>query len=384
MVGNLSGITVLDLSTVGPGSRCTAVLRDLGARLVKVLAPAREKRIEPEWFAYGAHRHVRRVRLNVRHERGRDAFLRMARSADVIVESFRPGVARKLGIAYEDVRGVNEAIVYASLSGYGQEGPYAQWAGHDLNYLAVGGFLCLQGERVDGGPALPGATIADAAAGGWQAAIAICAALVQRARTGEGQHLDVSTVDGVLALASLNVDEHLATGAEPRAGATLLTGKYACYDVYRCRDGKWLSLGAIEPKFFVNLCSALALEHLVSLQYDDARQGEVRDALRTAFAARDRDEWVRELGPRDACVAPVLSIAEVARNEHFRARGAFGEVEHEGRGYEQVAPAIAGATRGAEPVRAVTFDATDTRALLSEAGLSDADVSSLIDEGIAE
>src|SRR3989442_14411693 len=149
-------------------------------------------------------------------------------------------------------------IVYGSLSGYGQDGPYAQWAGHDINYLAVGGFLATQGRRADGGPAFPGATIADAAGGGLQAALAIAAALVRRSAANEGSFLDVSTTDGVLYLMSLFVDEHLATGASVEPGSELLTGKYACYDVYQARDGGWLAVGAIEGTFFANLCKALA------------------------------------------------------------------------------------------------------------------------------
>lgn len=380
---NLSGVTVLDLSTVGPGSRCTAVLRDLGATVVKVLAPAREKRTEPPFFAYGAHRRMKRTRLDLRAPAGRDAFFRLASTADVVVESYRPGVAARLGIAYDDVHAANDAIVYASLSGYGQSGPYSRWAGHDLNYLGVGGFLATQGSRADGGPAIPGATIADGAGGGWQAALAICAALVRRAATGLGQYLDVSTTEGVLALASLNVDEYLATGAEPAPGTTLLTGRYACYDLYRCRDGKWVSVGAIEAKFFENLCRALGRQDLAGRQFDDQGQDEIRRVLGDAFSSRDRDEWVRQLAPMDTCVAPVLSIAEVANDEHLLARGSFAEAERGDR-FRQVGAVVAGSIRSEHPQPAVTFDATDTRELFLAAGLSDEEVTALLKDGVIE
>jgi alpha-methylacyl-CoA racemase len=380
---NLSGVTVLDLSTVGPGSRCTAVLRDLGAQVVKVLAPARAKRIDPPFFAYGAHRRMKRVRIDLRAAGGRDTFLKLAAAADVVVESYRPGVADRLGIGYDDCRKANDTIVYAALSGYGQDGPYAQWAGHDLNYLAVGGFLATQGTRADGGPAIPGATIADGAGGGWQAALAICAALYRRAGAGAGQFLDVSTVEGVLALSSLNVDEYLATGNAPAPGTTLLTGKYACYDLYACRDGRWVSVAAIEPQFFANLCRALGREDLADAQMDDARQGEIREAFQAAFARKDRDEWVPSLGPSDCCVAPVLSTDEVSRNEHLVARAAFSRATDPDAGeFTQVGPVIAGSARQEEPYRAVT--GSDTRGLLRDAGMPDDEIEALIREGVVE
>ena len=383
MTENLAGVTVLDLSTVGPGSRCTAVLRDLGATVVKVLAPARAKRIDPPFFAYGAHRRMKRVRIDLRAPGGRDAFLRLAGAADVVVESYRPGVADRLGIGYEDCRKANDAIVYAALSGYGQDGPYAQWAGHDLNYLAVGGFLATQGVSGDGGPAIPGATIADGAGGGWHAALAICAALVRRATDGAGQFLDVSTVEGVLALSSLNVDEYLATDHAPAAGTTLLTGKYACYDVYACADGRWLSVAAIEPQFFANLCRALGRGDLAEAQMDDARQDEIREAFRAAFATKDRDPWIRELAPADCCVAPVLSIEEVAQDEHLRARGAFSRATHPDAGeFAQVGPVIAGSERQDEPYASPT--GSDTRELLRETGLAAHEIDALIREGVVE
>lgn len=353
VAGQLDGVTVLDLSSVGPGSRCTALLADLGADVVKVARPRGRGGVEPPWFAYGAGRGTRVVRLDLKSDAGRSAYLRLAGGADVIVESYRPGVADRLGIGWEAVSTVNPAVVYAALTGYGQDGPYALWAGHDLNYLAVAGFLAMQEPAAGGGPALPGATVADSAGGGMQAVIAILAALLRRATTGEGQLLDVSATEGVLSLMSLHVDEYLATGDEPAPRSGLLTGRYACYDVYQASDGKWLAVGAIETTFFTNLCGALGCDELAAAQYDDARQDEVRSALQRAFSRRTRDEWVADLAARDTCVAPVQSIAEVAADPHLRIRGAFGCVEHADHGeVEQVAPVVAGARRQLEPYTA--------------------------------
>ena len=200
----LEGTSVLDFSTVGPAARCTRILADLGACVVKLGAPAKSGiQTEPAYYAYSGGRGTLRARLDLKQPQGVAVFLRMAARADVIVESFRPGVVARLGIGYADARAVNPRIVYCSTSGYGQDGPRARWAGHDLNYLAVGGYLACSGRRADGGPPLPGATIADSAAGGMHAAIAILAALLRRQRSGQGEYLDVAVADGVLSLMAL-------------------------------------------------------------------------------------------------------------------------------------------------------------------------------------
>ncbi len=381
----LEGVSVLDFSTVGPAARCTRILADYGAEVVKIGAPPRHGavQIEPPFFAYGGGRGMRRARLDLKAPAGKAAFLRLAARADVVVESFRPGVVRRLGIGYEDVRSVNPRIVYCSTSGYGQEGPAAGWAGHDLDYLAMGGFLACSGPRGDGGPPLPGATIADGAAGGMHAAIAILAALLRRARSDEGEHLDVAVADGVLSLMALAIDEHLATGAALGPGHDVLTGRYACYGVYRCRDGRWLAVAAIEPAFYQNLCRALGLEAWLSRQTDDGAQPELRAALERAFAARDRDEWVAKLAAADTCVAPVYGVAELVADPHFAARGAFVEARHPARGsFRQLGPVLAGAAPVAEPVALREAAATDTDALLGAAGYSSEELRALRSEGV--
>ena len=187
---------------------------------------------------------MRRVMLDLKSDAGRDAFLRLAATADVVVESFRPGVIDRLGIGYDALRAANPGIVLCSTTGFGQTGPRAAWAGHDINYLAVSGYLHCSGRDERGAPALAGATIADSAGGGLQAVAAICAALTARATTGEGAHLDVSIADGVLSLMSLAVDEYLAEGVEPGPRHGLLTGRYAWYDLYEASDRGWLAVGA--------------------------------------------------------------------------------------------------------------------------------------------
>lgn len=370
--GPLTGVVVLDLSSVGPAARCARILADYGAQVVKV-APTPDSGVaaaQPPYFAYGASRGMRRALVNLRTEGGRAAFLALASKADVILETFRPGVADRLGIGYQRVQEVNESVVYCSTSGYGQGGQRAGWAGHDVNYLAIGGFLAATVPRGDGGPPLPGASVADAAAGGMHAALAITTALTARARSGEGAYLDVSVAAGVVWLMSLSIDEQLAVGGEPGPGHDILSGRYACYDTYRAADGRWLAVGAIEQKFFANLCRALGCERWAAHQLDDAVQEEIRADFRQVFATKVRDQWVAELAHVDTCVAPVLAVSEVAGDPELDRAGAFIHAVHPVHGpMRQVGPVLAGAGRPTEPVPLPDPGLTDTEALLKEAGV---------------
>jgi len=385
--GHLAGCTVLDLASVGPAARASRILADYGATVVKV-GPTSQKggvQIRPPYYSYGAGRGMQRVRIDLKAERGKAAFLGLAGGADVVIESFRPGVAARMGVGYEDVRRANERIIYCSTSGYGQDGPHAHWAGHDINYLAVGGYLHCSGRRGDGGPALPGATVADSAAGGMQAVIAIMAALLRRTATGEGAYLDVSVADGVLQLMSLHIDRYLATGEEPGPGGDILTGRYAFYDVYEAGDGQWLAVGAIEPAFYRNLCNALGCERWIAHQMDEARQAEIRTDFRRAFATRSRDEWVAALAAKDTCVTPVNTIPQVVADESFEHRNAFAPAEHAKRGaFRNVGPVLAGADRNLPLHRVRDDDETDTDELLLAAGMSREEIAALRRDAIVE
>ena len=381
----LDGIRVLDFASVGPGARASRMLSDYGADVVK-LGPTPTHggvQIVPPYYAYSGHRLMRRALLDLKADDGREAFLALARDADVVLESFRPGVVDRLGIGYEEVRAVNERIIYCSTSGFGQTGPQSGRAGHDVNYLAVSGYLDCTGRRADGSPPLPGATVADIAAGGMHAAMAIMAALLRRERTGTGELLDVSIADGAFGLMSLYVDEYLATGREPGPGHYILTGRYACYDVYTCRDGRHLSVGAIEPTFWRNLCRELGLEQFAELQMDDDRQDEIRAALAAVFATADRDEWADRLGPADCCVAPVNTVAEAVDHPQYVARRLVVDAEHEVEGrFRQTGPVWAGTTVPDDPYPVRDTTATDTAALLAEAGYDDATIDELTTSGV--
>jgi len=388
--GPLAGVTVLDLASVGPAARCTRILADYGATVVKVGAvPGRgAEPIQPPFYAYSGSRYLQRTAIDLKDPDGRAAFLALVASADVVVESFRPGVVDRLGIGFSDLQAVNPRVILCSTTGYGQHGPHAAWAGHDINYLAVGGYLATTEPRADGGPPVSGATIADAAGGGLQAALAVMAALIGRGEDGPGTHLDVSIADGVLWMTSLAVDEYLATGAPVGPGQNIITGRYACYDAYRAADGGWLAVGAIEPKFFANLCRLLGCEQWTAFQLDDDAQDAIRADFRAAFAARGRDEWAAVLAGADTCVTPVLSAEELVDDEQFAARHAVVEAQTapvDGSAptrFRQVGPVLAGMVPTDGPVLAGDPTRSDTEHLLHAAGLSPASVTELREKGV--
>ncbi len=386
-MGFLGGFRVLDLASVGPAARASRILADYGMEVIKV-APVSgkgQKQTEPVYHAYGAGRGTRRIRVDLESADGKQTVCRLARAADVLIESFRPGVAARVGVGYEQIRAHNPRIVYCSTSGYGQDGPCAQWAGHDINYLAMGGFLATSGRDAAGRPAIPGATVADGAGGGMHAALAIVAALVNRLRRDEGACLDVAITDGVLNLMSLYIDEYLATGIDTGPGSALLTGKYACYGVYATRDGKAVAVGAIETRFFANLCRLLGLEQLAAAQYDDARQDELKAALAATFLTRTRDEWSALLAGENTCVTPVLGVPEVVANAQFAARNTFVEAIHPVHGaFRQLGPVLAGNSRACAPHRVAPAGATDTDAVLAEAGFEAAEIARLRGAGVVE
>ncbi|MEZ5239117.1 MAG: CaiB/BaiF CoA-transferase family protein [Microthrixaceae bacterium] len=397
MIAALEGVRVLDLATVGPAARASRILADYGASVTKVGAVPRAGgvQITPPYYAYSGNRCMTRALFDLKDEAGRGAFLALVAGADVVIESFRPGVVDRLEIGYGDLREVNPSVILCSTSGYGQSGPRRDWAGHDVNYLATSGFLDCSGRTGDGRPALPGATVADIAAGGMQAAMAIMAALLRRERVGNttggpgesaqatGEHLDVSIADGAFTMMSLYVDEYLATGTEPGPGHYILTGRYACYDTYRCADGRFVSVGAIEPRFWANLCELVGLPQYADVQTDDSRQDEIRAALAEVFATEPRDHWVELLGPADTCVAPVNTVAEAVEDPQTRARDLVVDAVSATDGaFRQCAPGWAGTVTPEAPYEVRETTVTDTAVLLADAGMDDSAVEELMQRGV--
>jgi crotonobetainyl-CoA:carnitine CoA-transferase CaiB-like acyl-CoA transferase len=310
------------------GPFATQILADLGADVIKVEDTTGGDYIRwtpPLHGEYSAlyhtlNRNKRSVKLNLKSDAGREAFLRLSGTADVVVESFRPGVMDRLGVGYETLRGANPGIILCSISGYGQDGPYRDRAGHDLNYMAIGGALGITG-TADGTLAMPGVQVGDIGGGAMSAAIAILAALQHRNRTGEGQHCDVSMLDGIVSWLSIHAARFFHDGERPGPATLHLNGRHPCYSVYRCRDG-WMSVGALEPKFWAELMRALDAPHLESDAFADGeRAQEVHAEIEAIFLTRTRAEWAEHLAGRDVCCEPVLGFDEVFENEQVRHRG---------------------------------------------------------------
>lgn len=304
----LDGILVLDFTRLLPGAAATQALADAGAEVVKIEQPGEgdhARTLSPEVFAH-TNAGKKSVALNLKHPLGRRAALDLSARAAVIVESFRPGVMARLGLDYGTLAAENPAVILASITGYGQSGEFAGYPGHDLNYMALSGALSLIADK-DGAPVIPGFQIADLAGGAMQAVNRILLALIEARRTGRGAHLDISMTAGLRPLLVLPLAVEAASSA-PAPSAGMLTGRYACYHVYRARNGTWVAVGALEAKFWHQLCACLGLEDLAAVQFDDSRQAEAKARLQAIFQEKEAEHWFAELGPAGCCVTPVRGL----------------------------------------------------------------------------
>jgi alpha-methylacyl-CoA racemase len=335
----LDGVKVLDLSRLLPGPFLTMILADLGADVIKVEAPGvgdylramhpAKQGMSGRFLA--VNRNKRSLVLDLKTAPGRDAFLRMVEQADVVVESFRPGVMARLGLGYEALRAKNPRVVVCSISGFGQDGPYQERAGHDLGYVALAGVLAMGGAR-GGAPAMPGTQIADLAGGALWGVTGILGALLGRARTGQGEHLDISMTEGALALLAAELGNlDCAAGAQPSRGNQTLNGGMACYRIYEAADGKYLAVGALEPKFWLALNQAIGRAGQVAeLAAPPEKQEAIAAELAAIFRTRTRDAWMADLASHDCCCEPVLELDEVPRHPLHQARGVFFSLPGEG------------------------------------------------------
>lgn len=313
----LEGIKILDLSRLFPGPYCSMILADLGADVLRI----EDRRFAGEGSGMPTvMRNKRHMTLNLKHPQAKDIFYRLARDSDVILEGFRPGVTKRLGIDYESIKKINEKIVYCSVTGYGQDGPYKDMVGHDVNYLSFGGVLGLNGEA-GGKPVIPPIQVADMAAGGMNAALGIMAALIARQRSGRGQYIDISMLDGIVAMLPFPVSLLWGRGESPRRGDTLLSGRFPCYNVYETKDGEFISIGALEPRFWSALCKKLGRDDFISSQYEEGEKREgMFSFLRAAFKTKTREEWLQELQELDVCIGKVLSLEETLQDPHVICR----------------------------------------------------------------
>jgi crotonobetainyl-CoA:carnitine CoA-transferase CaiB-like acyl-CoA transferase len=379
----LTGIRVLDLTRLLPGAFCTMQLADMGADVIKIEEPGAgdymrwtPPLVNGQSALFNAlNRNKRSVTLNLKTEIGCELMLRLVDRADVLVEGNRPGVMGRLGLGWEVLHARNPRLVMCSITGYGQDGPFARRAGHDLNYMATAGALGLNGPA-DGPPVPLAVQVADIGGGGLQPALAILGALLGVTRGGEGRWIDASMMDGVATWLALAFAAE-AAGEEVARGDQRLDSRYACYRVYPCKGGGFYSVAALEPKFWDSLCHALGKPDLVDQQFAAGDGGQaVHRAMEEIFGSRTRDDWARELAALDACCEPVLDIDEVAQHPQVVAR----RLVVEGRRGIQVRPAI--------PMREdwLRSDAPglgeNTAEVLAELGLDAARYDELLGQGI--
>jgi crotonobetainyl-CoA:carnitine CoA-transferase CaiB-like acyl-CoA transferase len=389
----LSGIRVLDLTRLLPGGFCTLLLADFGAEVLKVEDTGMGDYIRwaPPYYDgaddsaksalyLSLNRGKRSVRLNLKNERGRDALLRLAGDYDVMVESFRPGVLDRLGVGYGRLAEENPGLVYCAISGYGQDGPYRDRSGHDMNYLGLIGLLGLTGEK--GGPPVQAAgQIADLGGGGLMAAFGILAALRERDRSGLGQVVDVSMADGALSWLTMVAGRYFAEGITPRRGDLELAGRLICYRPYACKDG-WVTLGALEPKFWQAWCRGVGREDLIEKQFEPPAS-EAHAEVERIFLERTRHEWQAFASEHDCCLEPVLELDEALDSDLVRARDMVVSIDQPGvaepvrqLGVPVKMSRTPGAPQGPGPVLGA-----DTHDVLREAGYSDDEIREMEEHG---
>jgi alpha-methylacyl-CoA racemase len=387
---DLTGVRVLDLTRLLPGPYATQLLADMNADVVKVEDPDvgdYARSMPPETpdgvgaiFA-AVNDGKRSVTIDLKDDDGREVFYELVADADVVIEGFRPGVAERLGVDHESVRERNPEVVYCSLSGYGQTGPYRDRVGHDLNYASVAGLVDMTRERAGGTPAIPGYPIGDMAGGAF-AAFSVVSALLSRALGNRGgTFVDVSMTDAVLSFAQPVASAAFA-GDDPRPRETELTGKRPCYDVYRTADDRFVSVAALEPKFWRTLCEAL--DHPELIEHHHAEDAAVREAVRETLAAtfrsRTQTEWEDELGERDVMFAPVRTPKEAVTDPHVEARGL---VEDDGTSVPRIGfPANASPPIQRESSGGLPEQGEHTRAVLESAGVDAATIESLRDRDV--
>jgi crotonobetainyl-CoA:carnitine CoA-transferase CaiB-like acyl-CoA transferase len=395
--GALDGVRVLDLTRLLPGGFCSLLLADMGADVVKVedTGMGDYVRWAPPYYGSDEHQQLgtrsalylalnrgkRSIRLDLKSDGGRDAFLRLVRDHDVVLESFRPGVLDRLGCGYDALREANPKIVYCAITGYGQTGSHAGRAGHDMNYLGLTGLLGLTGEP-DGPPVQSAGQIADIGGGALMAALGVLASLRERDRSGEGQLVDVSMTDGALSWLAMVAAQYLCDGEVPRRGHGSLTGGLACYRPYEAADG-WVTCGALEPKFWQRFCRGVGREDLIDQQFAGPGSDGVRQVAEV-FRSRTREEWRAFNDEHDAMIEPVLELDEALASKLVEEREMVVELDQPELGAVRLLgfPLKLSRTPG-DPTRPAPALGEHTEEVLRDAGLSEEEVAALVSSGAA-
>jgi crotonobetainyl-CoA:carnitine CoA-transferase CaiB-like acyl-CoA transferase len=395
--GPLSDIKVLDLSRLLPGGFCSLLLADFGAEVLKVEDTGMGDYIRWAPPYYGAdeqqelgtrsalylslNRGKRSVRLDLKSEAGREALLRLVESYDVVLDGFRPGVLDRLGVGYERMREANPAIVFCAITGYGQDGPYTQRAGHDMNYLGLVGLLGLTGAK-DGPPVQSGGQIADLGGGALMAAFGVMAALHERRRSGKGQMVDISMADGALSWLAMVAGRYFCDGEVPRRGEQQLAGGILCYLPYEASDG-WVTCGALEPKFWAAFCDAVERPDLIEAQFE-APGSDAWAEVAGVFGSRSRAEWKAFNDEHDCCIEPVLDVDEALDSELVRGRGMVVEIEQPELGtVRQLGNPVKMSRTPGDPTRPAPAFGEHTEEVLAEIGYSGEEIAAMKESGAA-
>ena len=394
-MGVLDGIKIIELARVAPGEFCTMMLADMGAEVLKIEtpephAPGDAEAARRAAFAF-VNRNKRSMALNLKAPEGQAIFKKLSAGADVIVEGFRPGVMKRLGGDYETIRALNPRIVYCSLSGFGQDGPYKSYPAHDMNYLSLSGMLGLIGEA-DRKPAIPLNVVADYGGASLHGALGIMLALYGREKTGRGQHVDVSYLDTTLNLlaATPNMRFFFSDGTAPRRGAGFLGGSYPYYAIYETRDRKLLTIGCTEPWLWENFCKAIGRSDFACfarkpdqfVRTANAEEDATRRAVEEIIRTKDRDEWYELLVKADVCVGKVYDVEEMARDPQVNHRQMIVDIQHPTHGpVRQFGIAIKMSDTPGSIRRAAPVSGEHTDDVLKDLGMSADEIGALRSKG---
>ena len=373
-MGALDGVVVLDLSRKLPGPYASMVLADHGARVITI----EDRRFEADGaFPTLVHRGKEHMALNLKSGEGRKLFLKLCARADVVMEGFRPGVVEKLGIGYDVLEKANPGIIFCSISGYGQKGPWRNRPGHDINYLADSGVLHTMGSPEK--PFVPSVQVADIAGGSMHAVAAISMALFEREKSGKGQWIDVSITDGCLAMNAISWELWQLTGHTPERAAGILSHRYAFYNIYETKDNGHVAVGALEPHFWKSVCEYFGVPHFAPLQFDENEREAMIDFFAGVFAQKSRKAWEEELEPLSLCISTVKTLPEAVGAKGFKDRGMVVPVA--GGGQTFGVPIVMGRTPGACGGAFEGFG-HEGKKILEELGYGPDEIASLCKEGV--
>jgi len=377
--GSLSGIKVIDLSRMLPGPYCSMVLADHGAEVISI----EKKEFEHSGLFFGSlYRNKKHMTLDLKTDKGLAILKQLLTDADVVIEGFRPGVMERLGLSYSQLKQKNKKIIYCSISGFGQTGEKKYTPGHDVNYLSHSGILSLFAEK-GRPPSIPGVQIADILGGAQNAVIGILLAIHARQNTGEGQHIDISITDGLLGLLHLPMHYAALEGGHLETGDSFLSHRYACYNTYETKDGRYIALGGLEKIFWEKLCLHLNRPDLIELQYDEEKREEIKGFLSETFLLKNYEEWVEELEPLDACCSGVRTIDDVLDDSSFSKRQMIVQAKGNNVGIEKKlgVPVKLSETPGSADGNIATFGG-DTKEILTALGYAKSDIKTLYDEAV--